>query len=180
MNKDPFGLCNSVVRIAEVVRGNGAIQKNLASILDALIIADCCRQEGRIDLAVAILDEIDGLQFEFDKGVREQLTNQRMKLAQTDSTPLIVFDAAHQTEVLNTPPLIVRGLNFAAAITRWISSGLKLRSRQEIDERLAICQACPQFVDDHCRVCGCPCVESNQLRNKLALASETCPLGKWT
>ena len=77
------------------------------------------------------------------------------------------------------PPFIVRGLNFASAMLRWTSSGMPRRTQAEIDERLAICQLCPHFVDNHCRVCGCPCVETNQLINKLALATEACPLGKW-
>ena len=76
-------------------------------------------------------------------------------------------------------PLIIRGLNFASAMLRWTSSGMPRRTQAEIDERLAICQGCPHFVDDHCRVCGCPCIETNQLINKLALATEACPLEKW-
>ena len=79
----------------------------------------------------------------------------------------------------NQLPLIIRGLNFASAMLRWASSGMPRRTQAEIDERLAICQACPNFVDNHCRVCGCACVETNQLINKLALATEECPLGKW-
>ncbi len=77
------------------------------------------------------------------------------------------------------PPPFIRGLNFASAMVRWTSSGMPRRTQAEIDERLTICQACPHFVDNHCRVCGCPCVETNQLINKLALATEACPLGKW-
>ena len=77
------------------------------------------------------------------------------------------------------PPLLIRGLNFTSAMFRWASSGMPRRTQSEIDERLAICQGCPHFVDSHCRVCGCACVETNQLINKLALATEECPLGKW-
>ena len=77
------------------------------------------------------------------------------------------------------PPLIIRGVNFASAMFRWASSGMPRRTQAEIDERLAICQICPHLVDNHCQVCGCPCVETNQLINKLALATEACPLGKW-
>lgn len=80
----------------------------------------------------------------------------------------------------HVPNPFIRSINFAAAMVRHSRNRFQHRTREEIDERLAICQACPQFADDHCRVCGCPCVEANQLLNKLALASETCPLGKWT
>lgn len=77
------------------------------------------------------------------------------------------------------PPLIIRGWNFAAAMARWVLAGRPRRSQAEIDERLAICQACPFLVNDHCSECGCACVEENRLINKLALATEVCPKEKW-
>jgi len=77
------------------------------------------------------------------------------------------------------PSLIIRGWNFAAAMTRWTLAGMPRRTQAEIDERLAICQACPFLVDNHCNRCGCACVEQNQLINKLALATEKCPENKW-
>ena len=77
------------------------------------------------------------------------------------------------------PPLFIRGLNFAGAMARHAASGFKRCSKTQISERLAICQACPHLVDNHCQLCGCACIETNQLMNKLALESEKCPLGKW-
>lgn len=77
------------------------------------------------------------------------------------------------------PPLVVRGLNFARALARWAAAGFATRSQDTIAERLAICQECPHFVKNHCAKCGCACVEKNRLMNKLALASEKCPIGKW-
>jgi len=77
------------------------------------------------------------------------------------------------------PPLLIRGLNFAGAMARHAASGFRRCSKKQISERLAICQACPHLVDNHCQLCGCACIETNQLMNKLALASEACPLGKW-
>ena len=79
----------------------------------------------------------------------------------------------------SAPPLIVRGWNFATAIARWTLAGMPRRSQAEIDARLAICQACPFLQNDHCTKCGCACVEQNRLINKLALATEKCPEGKW-
>jgi hypothetical protein len=81
---------------------------------------------------------------------------------------------------VNTPPLIIRGWNFAAAMARWTLAGMPRRTQAEIDERLAICQACPFLQNNHCTKCGCACVEQNRLVNKLALATEKCPEGKWT
>jgi len=86
------------------------------------------------------------------------------------------FEERPQAEI---PPLFIRGLNFAAALVRWTTAGMPRRTESEIEERLAICQACPHLVDHHCNLCGCACVETDQLMNKLALATEACPLGKW-
>lgn len=79
----------------------------------------------------------------------------------------------------SSPPILILGWNFASAITRWTLAGMPRRTQAEIDERLAICQACPFLVDNHCNRCGCACVEQNQLINKLALATEKCPENKW-
>lgn len=78
------------------------------------------------------------------------------------------------------PPLVIRGWNFAAALAKWTLAGMPRRTQAEIDERLAICQACPNLQDGHCARCGCACIEQNHLVNKLSLATETCPDGKWT
>lgn len=77
------------------------------------------------------------------------------------------------------PSLIIRGWNFAAAMARWTLAGMPRRTQEEIDERLAICQACPALQNDHCTKCGCACVENIRLINKLSLATEKCPDGKW-
>lgn len=76
-------------------------------------------------------------------------------------------------------PLLIRGWNFAAAMAKWTLAGMPRSTQAEIDERLAICLACPHLQGNHCTKCGCACVESNRLINKLALATETCPEGKW-
>ncbi|MBS0205011.1 MAG: hypothetical protein JSS49_19055 [Planctomycetes bacterium] len=78
------------------------------------------------------------------------------------------------------PSLLIRGWNFATAMARWTLAGLPRRTQAEIDTRLAICQSCEFLRHDHCTQCGCACVEQNRLINKLALATETCPLGKWS
>jgi len=77
------------------------------------------------------------------------------------------------------PSLLIRGWNFATALARWTTAGMPRRTEAEIAERLAICQSCPHLQADHCNLCGCACVETNRLINKLALATERCPVGKW-
>ena len=79
----------------------------------------------------------------------------------------------------NLPPMLIRGWNFAAAMARWALAGLPRRSKAEISERLAICQTCDYLQNNVCTHCGCQCVEQNQLMNKLAIATERCPEGKW-
>jgi hypothetical protein len=79
----------------------------------------------------------------------------------------------------DAPSLLIRGWNFTTAMARWTLAGMPRRTQAEIDERLAICQDCPNLHDNHCLKCGCACVETNQLMNKLALSTEKCPEGKW-
>lgn len=89
-------------------------------------------------------------------------------------------DAQTVNAIQEAPSILIRGWNFAAAMARWTLAGMPRRTQAEIDERLAICQACPFLENDHCNKCGCACVEQNRLINKLALATETCPDGKWS
>lgn len=84
-----------------------------------------------------------------------------------------------QTAGLSLPPLVIRGWNFAQAIVRWTLAGMPRRTQEEIDNRLAICQSCEFLENHHCTKCGCACVETNRLINKLALTTEKCPVGKW-
>jgi hypothetical protein len=87
--------------------------------------------------------------------------------------------AVRQSSVSQEPPLLIRGWNFAAALARWTLAGLPRRTQVEIEARLAICQACEFLKNNHCGKCGCACNEKNRLINKLALATERCPIGKW-
>lgn len=84
-----------------------------------------------------------------------------------------------KTEKPAMPSLIIRGWNFAAAMAKWTLAGMPMRTQEQIDERLAICQGCPNLQNGHCSQCGCACNESNQLINKLAIKTEKCPIGKW-
>ena len=77
------------------------------------------------------------------------------------------------------PPLLIRGSNFGTALARWTLAGMPRRTQSEIETRLAICQSCEFLKHQHCTQCGCLCDDHNRLLNKLALATERCPLGKW-
>lgn len=122
-------------------------------------IADCCKSLGRDDLASELVRIVKAF-----PAARSEILVSRLARHESNQTP---------------PSFWIRGWNFANAMARHVASGFARCSKEVIEERLAICQACPHLVDQHCQLCGCACVAENQLINKLALTSEACPLGKW-
>lgn len=75
---------------------------------------------------------------------------------------------------------VVLGWNFASAMIKWAAAGCPVRTKLRIEEILAICKKCPELEGRVCKKCGCQCHEKEQLLNKIALATEKCPLGKWS
>ena len=78
--------------------------------------------------------------------------------------------------------LLQRAKDYAKAVLRSAAGGFRVTHPDELERRLAICQQCPteQFDGSGCRRCGCKISNSeNVLRNKLAMATETCPDGHW-
>ncbi len=165
--------CRAIVEAVLAIRGTNPCENTPESLLRAVEFAECCSLSGRHDLAEELLEIVDSFPLSRTGQIAQRLLMQRELIASHDSMKPL------QSTDNSVPPIIIRGLNFASAMLRWTSSGMPRRTQAEIDERLTICQACPHFADNHCRVCGCPCVETNQLVNKLALATEACPLGKW-
>lgn len=80
------------------------------------------------------------------------------------------------------PSLIVRGRNFGWSLLNWSASGFPTRTKEEIEERLVICEGCELFdaTDGVCTECGCGCNSNRLLLNKISLKTEVCPKGKWT
>jgi hypothetical protein len=74
---------------------------------------------------------------------------------------------------------MVLGWNFFSAITRWTLAGFPICTKRQIQARLKICQSCEHLKNNRCELCGCECRDSDQLLNKLSLATEECPIGKW-
>ena len=74
---------------------------------------------------------------------------------------------------------------FAIAVTRWMAAGRPVRTADQVDRLLATkCNPpgapCPQFDGSTCKVCSCPINAGVEpLQNKLAMATERCPLGKF-
>jgi hypothetical protein len=83
--------------------------------------------------------------------------------------------------------LLEKAVNFSKAIGQHVSQGMPVCSELEIQERFAICVACPFFIKKQeepiageCSKCGCKCnTKSNPIKNKLAMKSQHCPVGKW-
>jgi hypothetical protein len=54
-----------------------------------------------------------------------------------------------------------------------------LCSKEQIEERLKICNACEHFKDNSCLLCGCVVVRDKNFNNKLAHKNHSCPINKW-
>ena len=78
------------------------------------------------------------------------------------------------------PSVIVRGLNFGWSLLNWAASGFPTRTKEEIEERLKICEPCEFFDNGVCTECGCGCNSNALILNKISLKTEVCPKGKWT
>lgn len=76
--------------------------------------------------------------------------------------------------------MIDKAVAVVSAHAKWIAAGCPVRSDDEIAARFAICSACEQFRRPSlCAHCGCQLRPSGVVANKIALATEVCPLGKW-
>lgn len=73
--------------------------------------------------------------------------------------------------------------NYYGAIRRWMANGRPTRSEEEIEQLFEEhCKGCERYdsVKHACKNCGCTVsTDSSPLANKLAMASEHCPLGRF-
>jgi glycosyltransferase involved in cell wall biosynthesis len=75
---------------------------------------------------------------------------------------------------------MIRG--YAAALSRWLRAGRPTRTDAETDRLYEICQSCPRYDADRsaCSLCGCRVARGGwAVTNKIRMATEDCPLGKW-
>ena len=78
------------------------------------------------------------------------------------------------------PSMLQMVRHYALAIVRWIGRGRPVRSRVEVEIIWRICTKCSYFDNGKCRQCGCRLSdELKPLSNKIAMATEHCPKGKW-
>lgn len=80
-----------------------------------------------------------------------------------------------------TPNLFQKAVNYSKAVRRWIAAGRPVRTQEEIDKIYdEHCSGCAMFIDGVCNSCGCPASRDQPpLRNKLKMATEACPLGRF-
>lgn len=86
------------------------------------------------------------------------------------------------------PHLFRKFLNWREAKKKWKEAGYPVRTQQEVDALLSVCQSCEHLLDrggkrQRCAGCGCPINgrTDKPTKNKLAMATEHCPLKepKW-
>jgi hypothetical protein len=72
------------------------------------------------------------------------------------------------------------GLHYARALARWTAAGFPERSQANVERILPICQACNWYAAGRCTKCRCRVNSGPAAINKIRMATEDCPLGKWT
>jgi hypothetical protein len=74
--------------------------------------------------------------------------------------------------------------HWAGAILKWRKAGYPTRTDEEVARIAALCKGCEHYRDTwlggRCAKCGCRVNESSiVVTNKIRMATEDCPLGKW-
>lgn len=84
---------------------------------------------------------------------------------------------------METATLIGKVMNYQAAVRKWVGAGRPVRSQEEIDRIYEEhCSQCNMYDKARkiCNSCGCPATKDQPaLRNKLKMATEACPLGRF-
>ena len=79
------------------------------------------------------------------------------------------------------PPIATRISRWAKAVIAWKEAGSPKRSDEDVQRIVeTLCTPCDHFTGSSCRKCGCRISKSRQaLVNKVRMATESCPIGKW-
>jgi hypoxanthine phosphoribosyltransferase len=81
---------------------------------------------------------------------------------------------------MNQPNIFQKAINYAAAVVKHVAGGARTTPLDEIERRFNICKQCTFFNGHACTICGCHVGnEPNAWRNKIAMLSQECPIGKW-
>lgn len=75
------------------------------------------------------------------------------------------------------PSLLARAWGFVRSLARHAAGGFARVSRQQLEARLAQCQACPHYKPEAeaCGLCGCCATGRDVWLNKIAWRHESCP-----
>lgn len=97
--------------------------------------------------------------------------------------PDLIPAAERLAEETGDSTILEKAGHLTVAIARWSRSGFKCRTDEEVAQiyraHCGPCDARDQEVDA-CRLCGCNVrSEGIAVRNKLKMATEKCPRGKW-
>ena len=183
--------CESIASAVERL-GISIVQNDNKSIWEAFQAAECCRRSGRFELARTIIAAIESQEISIGDTIRSATQRHSTKIDARDYSAIddwLISQTAPNLPQLFTPsgdipeppPIWIRGLNYSKAMARWVSAGFPMCTQEQIESRLAICQGCLLLVNDICthEKCGCNCSDKNHALNKLAIATERCPEGKW-
>lgn len=82
---------------------------------------------------------------------------------------------------METPNLMQKAVSYAKAVRRWVAAGKPERTQEEVEAIYEEhCSKCAMFQNGVCNSCGCPAsTDQPPLRNKLRMATEACPLGRF-
>lgn len=95
--------------------------------------------------------------------------------------PSKIYATCHG-EPRRKPSIFQQATNYAKAVARHISNGMETRSDVEVSDILSTCRKCEDYLpeESRCRVCGCRLSNGESaFTNKLRMASEKCPKGRW-
>lgn len=99
-----------------------------------------------------------------------------------DAQPVDVEALRAAAEREPPPSFLAKASRYTVAWSRWQLAARPTREQPEIERLLAICHACRHYDPDGqaCSKCGC-CVNARGAghANKLAMKTESCPIGKW-
>jgi len=79
------------------------------------------------------------------------------------------------------PNVFNQAYHYTQALSRWLKMGRPVRSEEEIMKILeTYCKPCEAYEKGGCQSCGCRVnLATTAPLNKIAMATEKCPLGKW-
>lgn len=86
------------------------------------------------------------------------------------------------SEDLVKPQIVDRIRNYAVAVKRWQDHGRPVRSDEQVAGILDLCTKCEYYDGEIClhHKCGCKVNDSKwAIVNKIRMATESCPIGKW-